>query len=94
MKKQKPLFQNKMAKQVREHMPMLLQPAKLFFNCTAGMGSIEALKMAGEENLTGKIIVDLANALDFSNGMPPSLAIVNTNSLGEEIQKLFHKQKL
>ena len=64
---------------------------EIVFNCTAGMGSFEALKLAGEKNLDGKVIVDLANSLDFSKGMPPSLAIVNTNSLGEEIQRTFPK---
>jgi 8-hydroxy-5-deazaflavin:NADPH oxidoreductase len=62
---------------------------EIIFNCTAGVGSIEALQMAGERNLNGKIMVDVANPLDFSKGMPPSLAISNTNSLGEEIQKAF-----
>ncbi|KAA9037138.1 NADP oxidoreductase [Ginsengibacter hankyongi] len=67
---------------------------EIIFNCTAGVGSIEALKMAAEKDLDGKIIVDIANPLDFSNGMPPSLAIVNTNSLGEEIQKTFPQTKV
>lgn len=67
---------------------------EIIFNCTAGVGSIEALKMAGEKNLIGKIIVDIANPLDFSKGMPPSLAICNTNSLGEEIQKAFPQTKV
>lgn len=66
----------------------------IIFNCTAGVGSLEALKMAGENNLSGKIIVDIANPLDFSKGMPPSLAISNTNSLGEEIQKAFPQTKV
>ena len=63
----------------------------IIINCTAGAGSIEALNMAGKANLNGKIIVDIANPLDFSNGMPPSLipALSNTHSLGEEIQKNF-----
>lgn len=64
---------------------------ELIFNCTAGIGSLEAFKMAGENILNGKIIVDLANPLDFSKGMPPSLSVVNTNSLAEEIQKNFPK---
>jgi hypothetical protein len=64
------------------------------FNCTAGVGSIEALKMAGEKNLNGKTILDLANPLDFSKGMPPSLAICDTHSLGEEIQKVFPQAKV
>lgn len=67
---------------------------EIIFNCTAGVGSIEALKLAGEKNLNGKIIIDIANPLDFSKGMPPSLAISNTNSLGEEIQKTFPQTKV
>lgn len=67
---------------------------EIIFNCTAGVGSIEALKIAGEKNLNGKIIVDVANPLDFSKGMPPSLAICNTSSLGEEIQKAFPQAKV
>lgn len=67
---------------------------EIIFNCTSGAGSIEALKMAGEKNLNDKIIVDIANPLDFSKGMPPSLSIVNTNSLGEEIQKTFPKSRV
>lgn len=67
---------------------------EIIFNCTAGIGSIEALKMAGEKNLSGKILVDIANPLDFSKGMPPSLAICNASSLGEEIQKAFPQVKV
>lgn len=62
---------------------------EIIFNCTAGSGSLEALKLAGENNLNGKIIIDIANPLDFSKGMPPTLSIVNGNSLAEEIQKTF-----
>jgi 8-hydroxy-5-deazaflavin:NADPH oxidoreductase len=70
--------------------------AEIIINCTAGAGSIEALKMAGEANLNGKILIDIANPLDFSQGMPPSLipALSNTNSLGEEIQKTFPAAKV
>lgn len=67
---------------------------EIIFNCTSGLGSLEALKMAGAENMNGKIIVDVANPLDFSKGMPPSLSVVNTNSLGEEIQKAFPQSKV
>lgn len=67
---------------------------EIIFNCTSGVSSLEALKLADEKNLNGKIIIDLANPLDFSKGMPPSLAICNTNSLGEEIQKAFPKAKV
>ncbi len=66
---------------------------ELIFNCTAGVGAIEALNMAGENNLNGKILIDISNPLDFSKGMPPTLSIVNNNSLGEEIQKAFPQVK-
>lgn len=62
---------------------------EIIFNCTKGLNSLDALKSAGEQNLNGKILVDISNALDFSSGMPPSLAIVNTDSLGETIQRAF-----
>jgi len=67
---------------------------EIIFNCTAGGGSLEALKLAGENQLNGKIIIDIANPLDFSQGMPPTLSVVNTNSLGEEIQKAFPNSKV
>jgi len=67
---------------------------EMVINCTAGSGSLEALNMAGEKNLDGKIIIDIANPLDFSKGMPPSLTILNNNSLGEEIQQTFPGAKV
>src|SRR5262245_38353484 len=39
---------------------------ELLFNCTQGAGSIPALEAAGAANLRGKILVDVANPLDFS----------------------------
>ena len=56
-------------------------------NATAGQGSIAALQAAGD--LSGKVIVDVANPLDFSHGMPPTLSVCNTDSLGEQIQRAF-----
>lgn len=70
--------------------------SEIVFNCTKGEVSIEALKAAGANNLKGKILVDVANALDFSKGMPPFLTpeLTNTNSLGEEIQRTFPDTKV
>jgi 8-hydroxy-5-deazaflavin:NADPH oxidoreductase len=67
---------------------------EILFNCTHGIASIEALKSAGAQNLKNKILIDLANALDFSRGMPPSLAVCNTDSLGEQIQRAFPDVKV
>lgn len=62
---------------------------EVIFNCTKGMESLNILRSAGTENLDGKVLVDVANPLDFSNGMPPSLSVCNTDSLGEQIQREF-----
>jgi 8-hydroxy-5-deazaflavin:NADPH oxidoreductase len=67
---------------------------EMVINCTAGATSLEALHMAGEQNLGDKILIDIANPLDFSKGMPASLTIQNTNSLGEEIQRTFPAAKV
>lgn len=67
---------------------------EIIFNCTSGMASLNALNLAGAANLKGKIIVDLSNPLDFTHGMPPTLSVVNTSSLGEEIQKAFPDSKV
>ena len=62
---------------------------ELVVNCTAGVASLEALGAAGEDNLAGKVLIDIANPLDFSHGMPPTLAFCNDDSLGERIQAAF-----
>ena len=67
---------------------------EIIFNCTAGTASLEALKMAGAENLKGKILIDIANPLDFSKGMPPTLSVCNTDSLGEQIQRSYSDTKV
>lgn len=67
---------------------------ELIVNATSGAASIDALKSAGEKNLGGKILIDIANPLDFSKGMPPTLAVCNTDSLGEKLQRTFPKAKV
>jgi len=60
---------------------------EVVFNCTAGTVSLAALALAGTNNLRGKVLVDVANPLDFSKGMPPTLSVCNSDSLGEQIQR-------
>ncbi|HEY7369404.1 MAG TPA: NAD(P)-binding domain-containing protein [Thermoanaerobaculia bacterium] len=68
---------------------------EVVFNCTAGTGSLEALQAAGEGNLRGKILVDVANPLDFSKGMPPTLFISGGgDSLAERIQAAFPETRV
>ncbi|HYS70638.1 MAG TPA: NAD(P)-binding domain-containing protein [Gemmatimonadaceae bacterium] len=67
---------------------------EIVFNSTAGMASLDALRAAGAKNFQGKVLVDVSNPLDFSKGMPPTLSICNTDSLGEQIQKAFPEAKV
>src|SRR6266705_2329255 len=67
---------------------------EIVFNCTAGTGSLEALRLASGKNLKGKILVDISNPLDFSKGMPPTLSVCNTDSLAEQIQSCRDSQEL
>ncbi|HUH13771.1 MAG TPA: hypothetical protein VMK65_11700 [Longimicrobiales bacterium] len=55
----------------------------------AALLAVARLALAGAENLAGKILIDLANPLDFSGGMPPTLTVCNTESLAERIQRAF-----
>jgi predicted dinucleotide-binding enzyme len=61
---------------------------EIVFNCTAGSASLEALTAAGADNLAGKPLVDVTNALDFSGG-GPALFVDTTESLAERIQAAF-----
>jgi len=62
---------------------------ELVVNATAGGASLAALESAGAERLAGKVVMDVANPLDFTQGMPPTLSVANTDSLGEQIQRAF-----
>ena len=63
--------------------------ADLVVNVTSGQASLAALGEVGTEHLAGKVILDVANPLDFSQGFPPSLFVKDTDSLAEQIQRAF-----
>lgn len=67
---------------------------QVVWNCTNGVASLEALALAGAENLAGKVLVDLANPLDFSQGFPPVLSVQGRDSLGEQIQRAFPQARV
>lgn len=67
---------------------------EVVFNCTSGGASLVALESAGGDNLVGKVLIDLANPLDFSGGMPPTLSVVNDSSLAEKIQEAFPQARV
>lgn len=58
----------------------------IVFNCTRGDTSVAMLSAIATQ-LKGKILLDVANPLDFSAGFPPHLSVVNTDSLAEQIQR-------
>ena len=67
---------------------------EIVINATSGAASLEALRLAGEQNLAGKILIDISNPLDFSKGMPPVLTVCNTDSVGEQIQRAYPTAKV
>ena len=50
---------------------------ELVFNATSGTASLEALGAGRAQNLAGKVLLDVANPLDFSAGCRPTLAVCN-----------------
>ena len=67
---------------------------EVVMNALSGQATLEALGAAGEDHLSGKILIDISNPLDFSRGMPPSLFVSNTDSLGEQIQRAFPRTRV
>lgn len=63
--------------------------ADLVVNATHGLGSLEALDEVGAAALEDTVLLDVANPLDFSAGFPPTLAVKDTDSLAEQIQRAF-----
>lgn len=62
---------------------------ELVFLCLNGEHTLEAIRSIDSVHLQQKILIDLTNPLDFSQGMPPRIleGMGNSNSLGEEVQK-------
>ncbi|MFD9124802.1 NADPH-dependent F420 reductase [Kitasatospora sp. NPDC059571] len=62
---------------------------EVIINATAGTVSLPALQQAGAERLAGKVLIDVSNPLVFSSAGEVSLAPVNTDSVGEQLQRAF-----
>ena len=63
-------------------------------NATSGDGALPALQAAGADALGEKVMLDITNPLDFSRGMPPTLSVCNTDSLGEQLQRAFPRLRV
>lgn len=61
------------------------QYGPLIFLATTWQGAQNALELAGADHLTGKVVVDLTNPVDFSTGRP-QLALGWNTSAGESVQ--------
>lgn len=68
--------------------------ADLVVNASSGAVTLDVLGLAGVENLAGKVLVDIANPLDFSAGFPPTLSVKDTDSLGEQVQRAFPRTRV
>lgn len=65
------------------------------FLCVRGIHAIEVLETVGEENLTGKILIDQTNPFIYKDGhisLDPRWS--GTTCLGEEVQKLLPQTKV
>jgi predicted dinucleotide-binding enzyme len=68
--------------------------ADVIVNATSGAASLSVLGEAGVDNLAGKVVIDVANPLDFSHGFPPTLTVKDTDSLAEQIQRAFPEARV
>jgi 8-hydroxy-5-deazaflavin:NADPH oxidoreductase len=68
--------------------------SELIFICTRGEATLEVVRTVGQDAFGEKVVVDVSNPVDFSRGMPPSLMICNTDSLGEHVQKALPHAKV
>ncbi len=68
--------------------------ADLVVNATNGLSSLAALGEVGSDDLAGKVLVDVSNPLDFSQGFPPTLSVKDTDSLAEQIQRAFPEARV
>jgi predicted dinucleotide-binding enzyme len=73
---------------------MVAADADLVVNVTNGQASLAALGEVGSDHLAGKVLLDVANPLDFSQGFPPTLSVKDTDSLAEQIQRAFPEARV
>ncbi|MFJ8623952.1 NADPH-dependent F420 reductase [Kitasatospora sp. NPDC093550] len=67
---------------------------EVVLNATGGTVALAALRAAGAEHLAGKLLVDVSNPLVFEPGGQVTLDPVNTDSVGERIQREFPEARV
>lgn len=63
------------------------QFGELVMLATLWTGTENALRLAGAQNLAGKVLVDVTNPLAIKPGAPPQLVVGHTDSGGEQVQR-------
>ena len=77
-----------------EEYAVVADGADIVVNATNGQASLAVFDAIGGQQLSGKVVLDLANALDFSGGFPPRMAVDDTDSLAEQIQRAFPQARV
>ena len=67
---------------------------ELIVLATLWSGTENALKLAGPENLAGKVVIDVTNPLTPKPGGLPALALGHTDSGGEQVQRWLPKSRV
>jgi 8-hydroxy-5-deazaflavin:NADPH oxidoreductase len=67
--------------------------ADLVFEAISAEGVVAVLSDI-KDHLAGKILIDITNPLDFSQGTPPRLTVSNDDSMGETIQRTLPETKV
>lgn len=70
--------------------------APIIFVALNGAVVVDVLRALGDPSLAGKLVIDVSNPLDLSQGGVPTLlaGLSNTTSLGEEIQRLLPQARV
>ena len=87
-------IEERKAKLQQELLQKLPSFGEMVVIATLWNGTSNAIRMAGPKNFAGKIVIDVINPLDFSQGMPPKLAIGHSDSAGETVQRLVPEAKV
>jgi predicted dinucleotide-binding enzyme len=67
---------------------------EVVLNATGGTVTAAVLSAAGAQNLAGKVVIDVSNALDFSGGFPPSAVTFDGLGVAESIQRDFPEARV
>lgn len=61
----------------------------IVFLCVPSTAIESVVDIVGADKLGGKILIDVVNPMDFSDGVPPKFTASLGNSVGETIQRLL-----